>query len=167
MPKALAAAIASGALLISVSGTAVAATPPTNPDDLLAEFPANVACPDFALRITGTGSKARIIEFKNGSMITAGRGYLLTFTNLDTGESITIKAAGSVQKESAPDPVTGITTGEGSGDNGFVYFPTDVPPGPSTIMYTGRITYTYDSAFNYTVLSTTGTQRDICAELSS
>lgn len=166
MPKALAAAIASGALLISVSGTAVAAPPPT-PPDLLAQFDAGVACPDFALRITGTGSKARIIKFKNGSMITAGRGYLLTFTNRDTGESITIKAAGSVQKESAPDPVTGVTTGVGTGDNGFVYFPTDVPPGPSTIMYTGRINYSYDSALNYTVSSTTGTQRDICAELSS
>jgi hypothetical protein len=165
MLKALAAAIASGALLTSVSGTAAAAPPPT-PNDLLANFDKGVACPDFALQITGTGSKARIIKFKNGSMITAGRGYLLTFTNVDTGKSITIKAAGSVQKEST-DPVTGITTGQGSGDNGFVYFPTDSPPGPSTIMYTGLINYTYDSAGNYTVSSTKGTQQDICAALSS
>ena len=165
MPKALAAAIASGALLISVSGTAVAAPPPT-PSDLDVQFKVGEACPDFALKITGTGSKARIIKFKNGSMITAGRGYLLTFTNLDTGKSITITAAGSVQKEST-DPVTGITTGQGTGDNGFVYFSTDSPPGPATIMYTGRITYSYDRALNYTVSSTKGTQQDICAELSS
>jgi hypothetical protein len=165
MPKALAAAIASGALLISGSGPAVAAPPPTNPN-LDVTFDSNVACPGFGLQITGTGSKARIIKFKNGSMITAGRGYLLTFTNLLTEETITIKAAGSVQKEST-DPVTGITTGQATGDNGFVYFSTDVPHGPSTIMYTGRITYTYDSAGNYTVLSTTGTRRDICVELSS
>ena len=165
MPKALAAAVASGALLMSVSGTAVAAPPPTN-QDIHLDFPADIACPGFELKIDGTGSKARVLKLNNGTMITAGRGYLLTFTNVDTGESIVIRPAGSVQRETF-DPATGITTGEGSGDNGFVYFPTDTPPGPKTIMYTGHISYHYDRLGNSTVTSTTGTQRDICAELSS
>jgi hypothetical protein len=45
-------------------------------------------------------------------------------------------------------------------------FPSDVPAGPSTTLYVGRVVYTVDVNGDFTLVSTRGTATDICAELS-
>jgi autotransporter passenger strand-loop-strand repeat protein len=96
----------------------------------------------------------------------AGKGFLLTYTNLDTGNSVTIRTDGSVSKTTVnPD---GTQTVSAAGHNGLILFPTDVPAGPTTTHYIGRIIYNVDPATGvFTLVSTTGSRRDICAELST
>jgi hypothetical protein len=133
-------------------------------------LPAGLACEDFSLRISGTGGNLHTKEFfdREGNLvrtITAGKGVLLTYTNLDTGKSVTIRTDGSVtQVRQNPD---GTQTWTATGHNGLVLFPTDVPAGPTTTQYIGRIVFDVDPATGiFTLVSTSGSQRDICAELS-
>jgi len=62
----------------------------------------------------------------------------------------------------------GSTTVADTGHNVVILFPTDVPPGPSTTQYVGRLVYTVspppDAVF--TVQSFSGQTTDICAALS-
>jgi hypothetical protein len=140
-------------------------------------IPAGVACPDFNLGIEATGGKLRVLEFtdKNGDpvrKITAGKGVDLTYTNYGpdpdnpvAGESVTIKTAGSVENiVYNPD---GTETHTATGHNGLILFPSDVPAGPTTTQYIGQIVYNVDPATGvFTLLSTSGQERDICAELA-
>jgi len=57
---------------------------------------------------------------------------------------------------------TQVTTGH----NIVILFPTDVPAGPSTTLYVGRVVISIDSAGNYTLLKASGSSADICAALS-
>jgi hypothetical protein len=115
------------------------------------------------LHVVGTDSKAQVITHKNGRVISAGKGFTLTFTNEATGKTVTIRSSGSVQKTTThPD---GSSTVEITGGNVLILFPSDVPAGPSTKQYVGRVVYTVDANGVFTVQSTSGTQRDVCAEL--
>ena len=139
--------------------------------------PAGFACPDFNLGIGGTGGKlhTEVFRDKDGNLvrsITAGKGVDLTYTNYGpdpdapvAGESVTIKTAGSVTSTAYnPD---GSFTVTATGHNGLILFPTDVPAGPTTTQYIGRIVYTVDTASGvFTLLKTSGQERDICAELA-
>jgi hypothetical protein len=66
-----------------------------------------------------------------------------------------------------------VPNGDGSqtwmmmGHNVLILFPTDVPAGPSTTLYVGRIVFTVDISGVYTLQSTNGTSVDICAALSN
>ena len=53
-----------------------------------------------------------------------------------------------------------------SGHNVLFLFPTDVPAGPSTTLYVGRVVFTVDVNGVFTLVSTAGTATDICAALS-
>jgi hypothetical protein len=54
-----------------------------------------------------------------------------------------------------------------TGHNGLILFPDDVPAGPTTTQYNGRIVYTYNTVTGFIeVLETSGKATDICAELS-
>jgi hypothetical protein len=158
------------AALLAVSSAAVAAPPPVVPDLDLDPVPAGQGC-DFELGITGTGAKARIKTFENGRQIISGKGYLLTYTNLETGTSVTFPTNGTAQRTSAPD-ANNVVTVTATGSNGLVLFPSDESevPGvgtPSAIQYTGRIVYTIDLDTGvFTLLSASGRQRDLCAELA-
>ena len=48
----------------------------------------------------------------------------------------------------------------------LIMFPTDVPAGPSTTLYIGRVVFTVDPALVATIVSTAGRRVDICAALS-
>lgn len=158
--------------LLAVSSAAVAAPPPPRPD-----FPPGVVVPagaacDFALGIAGTGAKARIKTFANGSQIISGKGYLLTYTNADTGKSVSFETNGTSEHTSAPD-ADNVVTITSRGSTGLILFPppdaSNVPGvgAPSAIQYTGRIVFTFDlDDGQTTLLSASGTQRDLCAELS-
>lgn len=171
--------LAGGFLALSPAATAA---PPIK-EDPPADFPANLvlpagtACPGFDLLLEATGSNATVRTFldKSGNPIrifSGGRGYTLTYTRLNSaGEpvrSVTIRPTGSVRSTVLnPDGSQTITE---TGTAGLILFPTDFPPGPTTTQYSGRIIYkVVNPGPNNvtTLLSTTGTKRDICAELGA
>jgi hypothetical protein len=81
-----------------------------------------------------------------------------------TPTSVSIKTSGSVTS-AVRDGVTETRTA--TGHNGLILFPDDVPAGPTTTQYNGRIVYTYNTVTGFIeVLETSGKATDICAELS-
>ena len=132
------------------------------------DFPAGVAC-DFRLLVDRQGGHMRCKVFvdKNGDpvrFLTAGTGQALTFTNFDTGTTLSLKSNGAVsQVHVNPD---GTYTFVNTGHTILILFPTDVPAGPATTLYVGRVVFNADSAFNFTLVGSSGTQTDICAALS-
>ena len=88
----------------------------------------------------------------------------LGYTNAESGENISFPSNGSVQRITFNED--GTQTVQATGHNVVILFPTDVPAGPSTTLYTGRLVYTDDGAGNFTVQSTSGPTTDICALLA-
>ena len=87
------------------------------------------------------------------------------FTNLGTGDTLSLKANGSVEKIALhPD---GTQTWMTMGHNVLILFPSDVPAGPSTTLYMGRVVFTVDTSGVFTLRSTSGKSMDICAALSN
>ena len=160
----LAALALASALAVATAAPAIAAPVP----DLHLDLPAGLAC-TFRLQVDGIGSKQKAKTFtdQNGNevkFITAGKGYDLTFTNVQSGESIAFPSNGSVQRTTVN--ADGTSTVQATGHNVVILFSTDVPAGPSTTLYTGRLVYTVDAEGVFTVQSTSGRTTDICALLT-
>jgi hypothetical protein len=145
--------------------------------DPLIIVPAGQGCPGFNLGLQGTGGNLHTKDFldKDGNVvrsITAGKGVLLTYTNYGpdpsapvAGKSVTIRTDGSVTRTQYHADKTFTVTA--TGHNGLVMFPTDIPKGPTATQYIGRIVYHVDPATGvFTLLSTSGQARNICAELA-
>jgi hypothetical protein len=157
--------LAPAALLATLTLTAAQ---PASAADIVYEFDPGVACQDFGLKLEVTGGNLHMKTFtdENGNpvrILTAGKGALLTYTNLDSGKSVTIRTDGSVSSDRTN--LDGTHTVTATGHNGLILFPTDVPAGPTTTQYIGRIVYTVSGGGVFTLLSTSGSARDICAEL--
>ena len=133
------------------------------------KFPAGVAC-DFELAIDVAGGDKRVDRTfvdANGStvrILSAGVGSQLTFTNLSNDATTAFPANGAVTQTVFN--ADGSQTVTLTGHNLLILFPTDVPPGPSTTLYVGRVVFTVDANFVYTLESTRGRATDICAALS-
>ncbi len=133
------------------------------------ELPAGEAC-SFALGIDFGGSGKRVerdFYDAEGNLVrslSAGVGSQLTFTNLANGETLALRANGAVMRTvfNADGSQTVTTTGH----NVLILFPTDVPAGPSTTLYVGRVVYTVDAGGVFTLQSTSGRETDICAALT-
>ena len=153
------AAVASTAALAVFPGAAAAA-------DLT--FPAGVACDfELALDVAGGDQHEHTFVDANGNtvrILSAGVGSQLTFTNLASGETLALRANGAVMRTvfNADGSQTVTTTGH----NVLILFPTDVPAGPSTTLYVGRVVYTVDADAVFTLQSTSGRETDICAALT-
>jgi hypothetical protein len=132
-------------------------------------FPAGVAC-DFELAIDFAGGGKRVDRtFVDGNgnpvrMLSAGVGSQLTFTNLSNDATTALPANGAVAQTVFN--ADGSQTTTLTGHNVLILFPTDVPPGPSTTLYVGRVVFTVDANGVFTLKSTSGTATDICAALS-
>jgi hypothetical protein len=157
-----AAAVVTLTAALAVSADAVAAE-----HDVV--FPAGEACEyELALDIAGGDKRVeRTFVDADGNpvrMLSAGVGAQLTFTNLANDATIALPANGAVAHTvlNADGSQTVTTTGH----NVLILFPTDVPAGPSTTLYVGRVVFTIDAAAVFTLQSTSGTARDICAALS-
>jgi hypothetical protein len=154
------AAVASTAALAVFPGAAAAADP---------TFPAGVTC-SFGLQVDAAGGDHRVDRTfvdANGNpvrILSAGRGSQLTFTNADTGATIALPANGAVSRTVIN--ADGSQTVTVTGHNVLILFPTDVPAGPSTTLYVGRVVFTVDVNGVFTLVSTSGTATDICAALS-
>jgi hypothetical protein len=140
---------------------------PATADTLV--LPAGVAC-EFELHIDVSGGNLIIREFedKDGQavrLLTAGKGFTLVFTNAETGATFSLKSNGAVTRTTInPDGSKTVTS---TGHNVLIFFPTDMPAGPSTTLYEGRVVYTVvgtDEVF--TLLESSGQTTDICAILS-
>jgi hypothetical protein len=164
-PLARVAALAlASALPVATAATASAADP-----DFQFTLPAGVACNDFDLLVEGTGDNRVMRQFtdQGGNVVrilAAGKGFDLTFTNQNTGETVELPSNGSVMQTTINDD--GTTTVVNTGHNVLILFPTDVPAGPSTTLYVGRLVYTVDTNGVFTLQSTSGPTTDICALLS-
>src|SRR5262245_37705228 len=155
---------------VLVAGTAAAVLGFANSAlaDFTVDYPAGLACA-FELAIDGTGGDAHYREFvdRNGNLVrslSAGTGSALTFTNVGTGAALSTKSNGfaaHVKYNADGSQTVGLT-----GHNVLILFPYDKPAGPSTTLYVGRVMFSSDSAFNFTLLSTSGMKTDICAALS-
>jgi hypothetical protein len=153
---------------LGFAGQAVA-SPPTKlpPPDSPQLYDAGSAC-EFPLRIELAGSNYHLKEFfdKNDNLvrlIIAGKGSFMTLTNMDSGATISLKAYGfSAQITNSVD---GSTTQTITGHVLLTMGPADVPAGPSTTLYVGRLVYKVDSAGVGTILSFNGKSTDICAAL--
>jgi hypothetical protein len=165
-PKArhLASGVAALALASAVAFAGAAPASAAEPD-IEFDLPAGTAC-SFNLLVEGSGSKRVIREFtdQDGNVVrtlAAGKGFDLRFTNMDSGEILEFPSNGSVMKTTTN--ADGTFTVQATGHNVVILFPTDVPAGPSTTLYTGRLVYTVDASGNFTVVSSSGPTTDICA----
>jgi len=83
---------------------------------------------------------------------------------LSTGATLSLRPNGSVEHVAfRPD---GSQEWAVTGHNVLILFPTDVPAGPSTTLYVGRVVFSVDTSGVFTVMSTRGKSSDICAALS-
>ena len=134
------------------------------------DLPAGLAC-SFELGVNVDGGNQVYKEFldKNGNLVrslSAGTGSALTFTNIDTGATFSLKSNGSVTHTTFnPD---GSQTVVVTGHDVLILFPSDVPAGPSTTLYVGRVVFTISPFPDYvfTLQKVSGKSTDICAALS-
>jgi hypothetical protein len=159
--------VLTAALILGCVGPATAEAPrPIDP--AVTDYEAGVACA-FPLRVSSTEGQIRENQFVDRSgnvvrtiQVTTGIAY--TNTNLLTGKSITVDPRGSAMHTTLEDGVATVTS---NGQTGLILFPTDVPAGPSTRVYRGRVVFTIDLTTGvFTLISTTGTSIDICAALA-
>ncbi|MCW5633028.1 MAG: hypothetical protein KIT17_06790 [Rubrivivax sp.] len=153
-------------LAFQSAADALAQTPP----DVVVDLPAGLACPGFDLRIEvrGAPQQNRLFTDRNGNpvcFISAGRGSALTFVNLFSGSSLSLQPNGSGTHTQFN--ADGTQTVAATGHNVIVMFPSDNPPGPTTVQYIGRVLFTIsaDGSFMFTFRQVSGTQLDICAAL--
>jgi hypothetical protein len=158
------------AVLAVASALAVGTTVPVSAAeaDFSIVLPAGLACA-FDLGVEGTGDKRIMREFtdRNGNLVrtlAAGKGFALTFTNLSTDNSLTLPSNGSVQRTTVNSD--GTSTVVSTGHNVVIFFPTDIPAGPSTTLYVGQIVYTVDASGVFTLQGTSGRTTDLCALLA-
>jgi hypothetical protein len=135
------------------------------------ELPAGVAC-DFALNVDILGGNQVMKEFtdKNGNVVrrlSAGKGSELFFVNVETGATLSLTTGGSVRHTTVhPVGSETVETVTDTGHTVLIFLPTDVPAGPSTTLYLGRVVYTVDKDGNATLQEVHGKTTDICAALS-
>ena len=157
-------AVAVGVLTaaLAVSADAVAAE-----HDVV--FAAGVAC-EFELALDLAGGDKRVdrtfvdADGNPVRMLSAGVGSQLTFTNLSNDATVALPANGAVTRTVFN--ADGSQTVTATGHNVLILFPADVPAGPSTTLYVGRVVFRVDAQGVFTLESTRGTARDICAALS-
>jgi hypothetical protein len=104
---------------------------------------------------------------ENGNVVrllSTGKGFDLTFTNLNSGESIAFPSNGSVEQTTIN--ADGSTTVRATGHNIVILFQTDEPAGPTTTLYAGQLLYTVDGNGDFHVQKSTGQTTDICALLA-
>jgi hypothetical protein len=162
--------VVAATLLMLVGSTAQSTlAQPSTPPDAVIDLPAGLACAGFDLRIEIWANPNRVTrEFtdRNGNVVrllTAGKGNTLVFTNLNTGAQLRLQPNGAVEHVALiPD---GSQLWTITGHNVLVLFPTDVPAGPSTTQYVGRVVFTVDTNGVFTLERVSGTATDLCAAL--
>jgi hypothetical protein len=161
-------------LLTLTAAACLAAAAPAGADkpikepgvNLDANFPAGVACAGFpvSVHVEMDKTSSKLFFDKDGNPIRAQAtgDLVLTVSNAATGESRTLNVSGATHITFEPDRIELTLTGHGL----LILFPTDVPPGPSTTLTTGQMTFAVTPDGVFTLLSTVGNVTDLCAELA-
>jgi hypothetical protein len=157
-----------GAVASLVAVLASVALPvPAHAADVELQLPAGLACEfELGLSITGGSTVPRDFTDAEGNTVwslSAGTGSAITFTNLSNSATLSLKSNGAVSRTTWN--ADGSSTVQSTGHNVLLLFPTDVPAGPSTTLYVGRVTYDVSAEGVFTLLSTSGASTDICAAL--
>ena len=161
---------------IGLTAAPAVAKPPPRPDPLTTVLAPGQGCPGFWLGVKEEGGTkdVRVVRDSSGTVIetvTTRTGVVVTYSNfgskkkakkaekqviINTPRSVlTIRPEGTIERWIA------------EGSNGLVLFPTDIPAGPSTSHYEGKIEYTVDTTTGvFTLTSVNASKRDICAELT-
>jgi hypothetical protein len=132
-------------------------------------LPGGTACSGFDLGVSGSGGNSHTKTFLDADgnpvrTITAGTGSALTFTNMLSGKTLSLRSNGAVQKNVFN--ADGTTTTTLTGHNVLILFPTDLPAGPSTTLIVGRTVFNVDAGGVFRVQSVAGDKREICTELA-
>jgi hypothetical protein len=156
------------AVLVALGMTALAGPAEARKPDLVERDPieltldAGLAC-EFPVHLSGTGLRTAITTDGNVTTVT-GFGYELTLTNL-TDPRKTYSTNSNRFTEVTTRLPNGSVYVETRGKTLQILFPTDVPAGPSTTLYTGKLTYTTTPDGITTLLSHHGHAEDVCAAL--
>jgi len=153
------AVVASGTVLGAAGERAAAAT---------VTFEPGVVC-DFGLSFDADPDMRTSHKFTdaNGDVVEllTGHGTAVTLTNDATGASLTLPANGAVWN--IVHHSDGTSTYTTMGHLVLFLFPTDIPAGPSTTLYVGRVVFDIDDTTGvFTLKETRGTATDLCAALS-
>jgi len=133
------------------------------------DFPAGLVC-EFPVRLASSGDTRKVHEFRDAAgnvvrTLQTGLGSAGTLTNLDTGATFSFPANGAVWN--IVNKPGGIQTFTTMGHLILFLFPSDIPAGPSTTLYVGRVVFDVDTATGvFTLKSATGRSTDLCAALS-
>lgn len=134
---------------------------------LVADLDAGVGC-SFPILIEQRGDPNFYKEFRdrNGKvagLISAGPNLEYRVTNRINNTQLKIFSKGGMSKTS-PNP-DGTQTGELNGHSLIILFPTDAPPGPTSTLYEGKLTYAIDAHDNWKLGLLAGHKVDLCKEL--
>ena len=135
-------------------------------------LPAGEACEGFDVALEGTegNQKTHKLRNKNGNPVTlvTGTSGSVVFTNISTGKTFTLRSRGTAIRTTpiTTTPETDDFNVQVSGHFVLILFPSDVPKGPSSTLFEGRVDWT-DTGSTDTLLDARGKQTDICAELAS
>lgn len=158
-----------GALaLVACSAFADAPTPTGLPDYAI-EFAAGWACSNFALKVEGWSGKGQYRELKdkNGYLRVAfaGTGDAWRLTNMLSGKSMSTMNNGAsalLQTYQAD----GSMKNEIRGHALVIWYPTDLPPGPSASLVSGHVSYLLSAGGQGSMGLMQGNITDVCTALS-
>ena len=134
------------------------------------EFPAGLVCEvPVVLDASADTRKEHLFTNAEGDVIRklqTGLGSAGTLTNADTRATFSFPAKGAVWSTVFnPDGTQTVTA---VGNLILFLFPTDIPAGPSTTLYAGRVVFHVDPATGvFTLISVKGRSTDLCAVLST
>ena len=161
--------------ILAVAVSLVAATPASAGKPLREPFvnlpvvvPAGVACADFDVGLGVETDNQTVTTFfdTDGNpvrQLITGR-LVMSVTNLATGDSLLVRLGGAQHIDFNP---SGTLTLVGTGNILLILFPTDVPPGPSTTLHSGRVVVEIDPATGFfNVLGERGSRLDVCQVLA-
>jgi hypothetical protein len=161
----LAAAAALAAMVVSASASADRPVKEPIPPPPPASFPAGMVC-SFPVTIetptSRTFTTTHLDKDGNVRWIWGGGSNVLTATNELNHKSVTVNASGPGKFVFNDDGSASLTA---NGTWVFLFFPTD-SPASSLLVLSGRTEATIASDGTLTLVSHTGTTRDLCAELA-
>ena len=157
------------ACVIATSAAIGAPAWAADPPDFTVEFPAGLACSSFALRLELWECKGQFRELKdkNGYLraLFAGTGNAFRLTNPTNNKSISAPASGASQLIQTY-LADGSQVYTNRGHVLLIWFPSDIPAGPWTVLNSGRVVFSLSPAGVGTLKSMTGDSTDVCAALS-
>lgn len=166
---AITAALAISALTLANAPAVASTAPPEGPPDYTVEFPAGLACSNFGLRLEGWAGTGQYRELKDRNgylrLAFAGTGEAWRLTNMLNGKSIATRNNGAsalIQVYQAD----GSVKVDARGHSLIIWFPSDLPPGPSSTLLSGQLVYSLSPAGQGSLGSMKGNATDVCVALS-